>query len=305
MAAWDYVTVDVFTDVRFGGNPLAVVTDARGPSDDDMQLIATEFNYSESTFVLPPEDPANTARVRIFTPTQEIPFAGHPNVGTGYVLARQGEIFGQPVGDALCFEEGAGIVGIELIREGEQVVGTRITAPSRFVRGPELDPALIAPCANLRPDDVVVVNHGPTSISVGLPFVAIELPDTATLARAKPDTAAFERADEAIPAQGVRLSIFLYTVLATDPLTVQARMFAPLDNLPEDPATGSASGALGGILASLRPEPNLDLPITIRQGYEMGRPSQIEISVTKRGGDIERVVIGGRCIDVMQGSITL
>jgi trans-2,3-dihydro-3-hydroxyanthranilate isomerase len=270
-----------------------------------MQQIATEFNYSESTFVLPPLDPGNTARVRIFTPTQEIPFAGHPNVGTGYVLARQGEVFGRPVGDELRFEEGAGIVGIDLIREAHHVVGTRITAPAPFTRGQELDPALIAPCASLTADELIVVNHGPTTISVGLPFVAIELPDLAALARAKPDTAAFERADEAIPPQGVRLSLFLYAVLAAEPLMVQARMFAPLDNIPEDPATGSASGALGGLLASLRPEPDLDLPITIRQGYEMGRPSQIELNVTKRGGEVERVVIGGRCVDVMRGTLTL
>ena len=116
---------------------------------------------------------------------------------------------------------------------------------------------------------------------------------------------AFERVDEAIPAQGIHLSLFLYSILATDPLTVQARMFAPLDNVPEDPATGSASGALGGFLASLRPETDLDLPVTIRQGYEMGRPSQIEVNVTKRAGEIEQVVIGGRCVDVMQGSITI
>jgi trans-2,3-dihydro-3-hydroxyanthranilate isomerase len=205
----------------------------------------------------------------------------------------------------LRFEEDAGIVRIELIRDAGEVIGSRITAPAPFARGPELDAALIAPCASLTPNDLVVVNHGPSSISVGLPFVAIELPDLAALARAKPDTAAFERADAQLPDQGVRLSLFLYTVLSTDPMTVRARMFAPLDNIPEDPATGSASGALGGFLASLRPESDLDLPITIRQGHEIGRPSQIEVNVTKRGGQIERVVIGGQCVDVMRGTLTV
>ena len=305
MTHFDFVTVDVFTSVRFGGNPLAVVLDARGLSVEQMQAIATEFNYAESTFVLPPDDPANSARVRIFTPTTEIPFAGHPNVGTGYVLARHSELFGRPVGDALYFEEIAGVVPIKLVREGDQIAGSRITAPAPFSEGPELDPALIAPCASLNTHDIRTANHNPTFISVGLPFAALEVSDLATLALARPNTAAFERADALVPAQGIRLSLFLYTVLTPEPLTVQARMFAPLDNLPEDPATGSASGALGGLLASLRPEPDLDLPVTVRQGYEMGRPSTIELDVRKRNGKVERVEIGGRCVDVMRGTIVI
>ena len=117
MNTLSYVTVDVFTSTRFEGNPLAVIPDARGLSDAAMQKIATEFRYSEVTFVLPPEDPQNSARVRIFTPTMEIPFAGHPNVGTAYVLGQQAEIFGKPVGDTLRFEEKAGIVEVSLKRE--------------------------------------------------------------------------------------------------------------------------------------------------------------------------------------------
>ncbi|MGO6907503.1 PhzF family phenazine biosynthesis protein, partial [Rhizobium ruizarguesonis] len=110
MNTLSYVTVDVFTSTRFEGNPLAVISDARGLCDAAMQKIATEFSYSEVTFVLPPEDAQNSACVRIFTPTMEIPFAGHPNVGTAYVLGQQAEIFGKPVGDTLRFEERAGIV---------------------------------------------------------------------------------------------------------------------------------------------------------------------------------------------------
>lgn len=305
MPAYDFVTVDVFTTTRFGGNPLAVITDARGITTGQMQSIATEFNYSESTFVLPPNSAANSARVRIFTPTTEIPFAGHPNVGAGYIVARGGEIFGSPVGDSLRFEELAGIVAIELLRDGDEIVGSRITAPEPFSRGPDLDVNLIAPCASLTANEIVVSNHAPTSISVGLPFVAIELPNLETLARAKPDIAAFERADGRIPAQDIRLSLFAYTVVSTDPSIVQARMFAPLDNVPEDPATGSASGALGGFLASLRQESDLDLSLTVRQGYEMGRPSKIELHIQKRGGEINRVMIAGQCVEVMRGTITL
>lgn len=138
-----------------------------------------------------------------------------------------------------------------------------------------------------------------------MPFVAAELRDLDALARAKPDTAAFERADELIPAQDIRLSLVLYTVIESHPVTVRARMFAPLDNVPEDPATGSASGALGGLLASLRPETDLDLSIIVRQGHEMGRPSTIDLDVSKRAGQIERVTIAGRCVEVMRGTITV
>ena len=114
MRQYAYETVDVFAETRFGGNPLAVITDARGLSADEMQRIAVEFNYSETTFVLPPKDAANTAHVRIFTPTNELPFAGHPNVGTAFVLGRLGSVFGDATGNAMRFEEGAGLVEVAL-----------------------------------------------------------------------------------------------------------------------------------------------------------------------------------------------
>src|SRR5690349_4683774 len=139
MTSVGYVTVDVFTSSRFGGNPLAVIPDARGLSDDAMAAIAREFNYSETTFVLPPADPANTARVRIFTPTSELPFAGHPNVGTGYVLGRLESLFGKPTGNELRFEENAGLVVVELFRDGTEVTGAAITAPQPLSLGPVLE----------------------------------------------------------------------------------------------------------------------------------------------------------------------
>ena len=307
MTACAYQTVDVFTSTRFGGNPLAVVPDARGLSDAAMQRIAREFNYSESTFVLPPDDPTNTVRVRIFTPTAEIPFAGHPNVGTGFVIARQGHAFGNRLGDSLRFEELAGIVDIEIMRDAGQVLGARITAPEPFSRGPELGlgPDLVAECASLTASDLILRNHPPVLVSVGLPFVVCEVPDLATLARSTPDMSAFREANAHIPSQEGGLSLFVYTVLSKEPVTVQARMFAPLDNVPEDPATGSASGALGGLLALLRAEPDLDFAMTIQQGYEMGRPSRIEVSVAKRGGEVVQVKVSGHCVAVMAGTIEI
>ena len=138
MPVADFVTVDVFTDQRFFGNPLAVITDARGLSGDEMQAIATEFGYSETTFVLPPDNPANTARVRIFTPTTEVPFAGHPNVGTAFVLGNLPDLFGSALGNTLRFEEIAGLVEIDLIRKGDVVVGATIRAPRPLELGAEI-----------------------------------------------------------------------------------------------------------------------------------------------------------------------
>src|SRR5271170_2400470 len=124
-----YVTTDVFTDQMFGGNPLAVVLDAEDLSTTQMQAIALEFNYSETTFVLPPGDPAHTAKVRIFTPRTEVPFAGHPNIGTAFLLAREREARGEPVVDGFLFEEAAGLVPVRLIREGGDLVGAELRAP--------------------------------------------------------------------------------------------------------------------------------------------------------------------------------
>ena len=124
-----YEVVDVFTTTRFGGNPLAVIPDARGLGDELMQRIAVEFGYSETTFVLPPDDERHTARVRIFTPAAEIPFAGHPNVGTAFVLARHGEVFGRPVGEQMRFEERAGLVGITVLRDADVITGAAFAAP--------------------------------------------------------------------------------------------------------------------------------------------------------------------------------
>ena len=144
-----FVTVDVFTDRPFGGNPLAVILDARGLSDEQMQAIAREFNYSEQTFVLPPEDLAHTASVRIFTPVAELPFAGHPNVGTAFALARAGSVLGRPVGATMVFDEIAGPVRAEVVRDGGTVTGARIAAPQPLEIGSEVPVAPLAACTGL------------------------------------------------------------------------------------------------------------------------------------------------------------
>ncbi|MBD0271828.1 MAG: PhzF family phenazine biosynthesis protein, partial [Acetobacteraceae bacterium] len=221
-----FVTVDVFTDRRFGGNPLAVFPDARGLSDADMRALAAEFNLSETTFVLPPEDPANTARVRIFTPAGEIPFAGHPNVGTGFVLAREGRGGADGV---LLFEEIAGLVEVRVERDAAgEPAGATVAAPRPLSLGPEMPVETVAALAGLAAADVVVGAHRPVWASTGNPFFIAEVAGEA-LARAAPDLGAFRRASAERPERGGRIALHLY---ARDGGggggRIRARMFAPL-----------------------------------------------------------------------------
>ncbi|GGD86010.1 MULTISPECIES: PhzF family phenazine biosynthesis protein [Rhizobium] len=305
MNTLSYITVDVFTSTRFEGNPLAVISDARGLSDAVMQKIATEFNYSEVTFVLPPEDPQNSAHVRIFTPTMEIPFAGHPNVGTAYVLGQQAKIFGKPVGDTLRFEEKAGIVEVSLKRSGGKVVATAIRAPQLLTIGDTIAAETIARCVSIDPSVIVSTTHAPVFASVGLNFAVSELNGLEALAAARPDLAGFQGAAGRQATNGHDFSLFLYVRTSDDPWHIRARMFAPLDNVPEDPATGSASAALGAYLVSLAPDRDMNVRITIEQGVEMGRRSIIALDVVKSGGIVTDVVISGSCVPVMRGEIGL
>ncbi|WP_104664522.1 PhzF family phenazine biosynthesis protein [Ensifer adhaerens] len=300
-----YVTVDVFTSERFAGNQLAVMPDARGLSDREMQAIATEFGYSEVTFVLPPRDLANTAEVRIFTPTTEIPFAGHPNVGTAFVLGRQKEIFGRAPGDVLRFEEKAGLVEATLLREKGEVIGASIVVPRGLAVGPEIDADTIAACASLAADAVSTRVHAPTRLSVGLPFAVAEISDIATLSSARPNVTAFQAANQRYKPEEDSFSLFLYARSKEAPWQVRARMFAPLDNVNEDPATGSASAALSAYLVSLIPEEGIDVEITIEQGVEMGRRSLIGASVRKQGGVVRKVSLSGHCVSAMRGLVDL
>jgi trans-2,3-dihydro-3-hydroxyanthranilate isomerase len=300
-----YEVVDVFTTSRFGGNPLAVVLDARHLTDALMQQIAAEFGFSETTFVLPPADPQHTARVRIFTPTTEVPFAGHPNVGTAFVLARRGDVCGQPVGAQMCFEEGAGLVDISIVRAEGVVTGAAITAPRPLEVGPEVAVDLVAACASLAPEDVVIGTHAPRIVSVGLSFVVAELASRAALAQARPNLARFAETHDIVPLRDGGFSVFLYVPAPDAPWTFSARMFAPLDNVMEDPATGSASAALAAYRAALLPAQNADITMQIEQGVDMGRPSQIRLQVRKAGGAVQRVVVGGDCVPVMRGELVL
>ena len=292
-----YVTVDVFTERAFGGNPLAVVLDAHGLSQAQMQRVAREFNYAETTFVLPPGDATHTARVRIFTPMSEIPFAGHPNVGTAFVLAREGIASG----DSFVFEELAGLVPLTLRRDAGTVVGAEFAAPRPVQLGQRVDAADVAACVGLATPDVRTTRHAPVVASVGLPFVVAELAGLDALARAAPDVGAFARHMPLDAAEG----LFLHVADPANPAVHHARMFAPLDGVLEDPATGSANAAFVGLLATLRPEADADVAITVRQGETMGRPSLLHAAATRRGGVVERITVRGDCAMMFRGTFEL
>jgi trans-2,3-dihydro-3-hydroxyanthranilate isomerase len=301
----EFVTLDVFTSERFAGNPLAVVPDARALTADDMQKIAAEFGYSESTFVLPPEGPANSARVHIFTPTTEIPFAGHPNVGTAFLLGQQSQLFERPIGDKLRFEESGGLVEVELLRDNGMVAGATIRAPQPLQLGDEIDPQLVPACASLATSQIRIEGHPPVIASVGLPFAFAELESLEALAAARANISVFHEAAARHPRQNGDFSLFLYVRISHDPASIRARMFAPLDNVLEDPATGSASAALAALLVSRNPDTDGRFHLTIEQGVEMGRRSIIEVEVAKTGGRATDVRVTGRCVSVMRGTLQL
>jgi trans-2,3-dihydro-3-hydroxyanthranilate isomerase len=298
----NFVTVDVFTGTQFAGNPLGVVLNAQGLSDGQMQAIAAEFNLAETTFVLPPKDPAHTAEVRIFTPRYEMPFAGHPNVGTAFALAHAGTSYGRAVGsDRVLFEEKAGLVPISLLKEGAVVTGARLASPQLLTLGPEIPAELIASACSLSVDDLETRNHPPRIASCGVPFILAELKDRTRLAAAIARSDVFMREVARQPAT----SILIYTQVAESGLDIRARMFAPHHGIPEDPATGSANVALVGLLAKLRPEADLLMSKIIAQGVEMGRPSLLQAEAEKKNGTVTATYIGGRCVPMMSGTIEL
>ena len=294
-----YETVDVFTDQAFGGNPLAVVFGGEDLNAEAMQAITREFNYSESTFLLPPRDPAHTAQVRIFTPTREVPFAGHPNVGTATVLAWRGEVFGKPVGEEIIFEEEAGLVPISVRKSPDgDVLGAMLTAPQPFEAGMDLSVAAAAECLGLPEEAIRADVQAPVLGSVGLPFFLVELADRQALEAARPVKDAFQKHIGHLTHPDIHCYV---RTDGSDGIDVRTRMFAPLDGIDEDPATGSANCALVGLLASHAEQRDGTLTWTIAQGVEMGRPSKLDAEVDRSGGSTTAIRIGGQCVAMMRG----
>jgi trans-2,3-dihydro-3-hydroxyanthranilate isomerase len=298
---YKYYTADVFTDRPFGGNQLAVFPDARGLDSARMQAIAREFNFSETTFVLPPEDTKHTRRVRIFTPGAEIPFAGHPTVGTAHVLAAVGEI--PLAGDTtrIVFEENVGPVPVAIRAErGVPVFAQLSVAKLPEVGPPPPAPERLAAMLSLRPDDLLGGDMAPEAVSCGNPFLFIPLRSRDAVARARLRLELWEETLRGYWTDDV-------FVFALDPeregSDVRARMFAPGFGVPEDPATGSACVALGGYLAMRDPRRDGTLRWIVEQGFEMGRPSILEVEVDRRGGAITAVRVGGSTVLVCEGQM--
>jgi trans-2,3-dihydro-3-hydroxyanthranilate isomerase len=284
----DYVVYDVFTEDAFGGNQLAVFPDATSLPEDRLQKIAAEFNYSEVTFVYPPDDPAHTAKVRIFTPTSEIPFAGHPVIGTVIALAGQGTpapmILELGVGPLVCTLE-SGIAAF-----------TTEVALERFAE-PDID--LVAASIGIEPSSITTATHAPLQAGLGLPFVLVELTDRAALTACVPDTAIFRKGAARYPA-GLDFAVFAYVRAQNGKRgTISSRMFAPLDNITEDPATGSASAALAALLTDVLGGPQ---EIAYTQGEDMGRTSKIFATTTHNPIS---VTIAGTAVQTMVGRFIL
>jgi len=293
MTSYAFHTVDVFTGQRFGGNPLAVFPHADGLDTATMQAIAHEMNYSETSFVVASELPEAQARVRIFNRQHEMPFAGHPNVGTAYILARLGLI-----GDVVTFQEMAGLVQVRLLRANGLVTGAQIDAPLALQVLGEFDPAEVADCLQISATAVRTSLHPPTWATVGVDFVLVET-DAPALAAATPDVSAYRSMTARYPELEGRLSIFVYVVEGD---VIRSRMFAPLAGTWEDPATGSANAALAALRLSLGPSNQLSY--TALQGVEMKRPSVLSLAAW-RSGRACHASVGGPCIPVFSGTIDI
>ncbi|HET6887151.1 MAG TPA: PhzF family phenazine biosynthesis protein [Candidatus Udaeobacter sp.] len=294
-----YYICDVFTETRFGGNQLAVLPEAVGLSTQQMQQIAREFNFSETTFVFPARA-GHTRHVRIFTPAREIPFAGHPNVGTAFVLASAGE-FGEIKSSlTVTFEEESGVVSITILEAVGKVTSCELTAPQSLSFGKTLSMELVAAALSIDSKEIVTKTHSPQVASVGLPFVMVELRDRSVLERARINMSGFE----ALAAEDVMPDVYLY-IRSSDDFDIRARMFAPLSGVPEDPATGSANCALAGLLAHYSQDPNGSFSWRIAQGVEMGRPSTLIARAEKKDGVVQTTRIGGATVLVSEGTIYL
>ena len=294
-----YFICDVFTDKKFCGNQLAVLPEAEGLSNSQMQQIAREFNFSESAFVFSPEL-GQTRKVRIFTPTEEVPFAGHPNIGTAFVLAKDGAFgdFREPV--KVIFEERVGFVPITIRYDAGNQIWCELSAPEELSIGDSVPTEFSASLLSLDTGDIVTTTHPPQVASVGLPFLFIELSSLDVLQRAKVNMPQFNRLID----RGIVTYIHMY-VKRTDDFDIRARMFAPIDGVPEDPATGSANCALIALLTYYDSETDTDNNWRISQGIEVGRPSVLNGRTEKRNGKITGVWIGGNSVLISEGIIEM
>lgn len=285
--AINYCTYDVFTDQAFGGNPLAIVFEADSLSAAQMQVIAREFNFSETVFFQTPKDAAHTMRLRIFTPTCELPFAGHPTIGAAVALSNLGH------GPELTLELGVGALPA---KAEHGTASFHASQPVEILARPDSD--LVAKTLGLAHTDIA---SAPVMASMGVPFTFTALTSRAALSNIEIDLTTMKMGNAKYPSSR-DFSQAVYwrddiASLAAGHDVIYLRMFAPLDSIPEDPATGSAAATLGSLLCA---DSGASLSLTVHQGQDMGRPSLINAHADDAG-----VTITGAAIKMMQGQLLL
>ncbi|MFG1463654.1 PhzF family phenazine biosynthesis protein [Xanthobacter sp. DSM 24535] len=294
-----YVTLDVFTSRPFGGNPLAIVLDSAGLDDAAMQQITREFNVSETVFVLPPKDPAHRARVRIFTTAHEMPFAGHPTVGAAVLLALEDKL----AKGAMRLEEQIGTLICDVTSDasGARKGSATFIVPRRStLEDVDISRKACADALNLSVSDIGFDAHRPVVATAGVPFLFVPMADLTALARARPDEAAFIRN---LGSYGEAL--YLYTPDEEGDADFRARMFSPGLGTEEDAATGAAAAAFPAVLLDAEARVEGNHKVRIDQGFEMGRPSRINLGFTVKGGQVTEATIGGNAVVVAEGVLHL
>lgn len=292
-----FITLDVFTARRFAGNPLGMVFDCDGLDTERMQTIAREIGHPETVFVLPPQDACNKVAMRIFTPASELPFAGHPTVGAAVGLARasgggeQAFVIEEKIGPVSCTakmrDADSGFAEFRLPKLPERV-------------GDLPDAERLAAALCLDASDIDFSIYPPSRWSAGVAYSMVPVRSLDAAARARPDPAKFEPTF----AFGGRAMVYVISAETADPAhQLHARMFAPANGIPEDPATGSAVAAFAGLHAAAQRPGDGVHKLTIQQGYEMGRPSQMHLALHIGEGELRAASIGGDAVVVTEGVI--
>ncbi|PSF39025.1 hypothetical protein C7H19_02940 [Aphanothece hegewaldii CCALA 016] len=300
---YQFYTADVFTDRLFGGNQLAVFPHSEGITPQLMQKIAAEFNYSETVFVFPPETSQGTRRIRIFTPQTELPFAGHPTIGTAYILAAIGELVLDCNETIIYLEEKIGLVPVKILTQDGVPFYTELTASQLPLFGSETYAISdLAAMLSLEPNDLLCNDYFPQGVSCGVPFLFIPLRNRDAIARVKLNIERWQTLLSNAWASAVYVFCFEPELEESD---LRSRMFAPNMGIVEDPATGSAAAAFAGYLAMRHPSPNITLKWVIEQGFEMGRPSILKIETDLIDGQIIAVRVGGSSVLVSNGTMNI
>lgn len=305
MTILHYELIDVFTSRPFGGNQLAVFHDETELTAETMQKIARELNLSETVFIRPPQNPENQKSLRIFTPKVELPMAGHPTVGAAFVLANKGIIPTEPGTNEWTLEEQIGEIPVMVYKEGTDVAKVEMTQPLPVFGSHFRKPGLVADLLSLSPKDLD--HRFPIqSVSSGVPFLFIPV---RTLAAMKEINFRVDIWERQFSQNQYTQHIFVFTMQTEEKQsTVHSRMFAPAMGIQEDPATGAASGPLGAYLVEhgvIPPAKDGIYEIRSEQGFEIKRPSYIDIMITKTGSKISEVKIGGQSVTMGKGQITL